>query len=248
MIPFNDEFKDSHNTGYNDGSKDDHRGDVDMQSNLSHVLIGKITNHVKDDMDYTLHITSCNGLHLNYTSELDLFCITKEEKHASSIHRIIAVTGEAAREAFRNFEQLQVQFDALERIKDITQLNIAVNAFIHMLENTQLLVCARLSMGQAIISIQAKTQQKMVHAIKNLAKMTDMYTIESLEMIQAPQVSFWIDEIDVGRNTELLGNAAKRLVYAANKVDIHIGVLLLFKDETHSENYAPLLSLWLRLN
>jgi alanyl-tRNA synthetase len=187
-------------------------------------------------------IELCGGTHLSNSSEVELFTIIEEVQHASGVHRVTAVTGEEAREAFRNLALLETQLTELKNLMDKSRLNIAVNEFIHALENSRIPAHRRASIRDEIEPIKTEAQKMVVQAIKKAQKTAGDYSGQSLEKIQASGDVFWVDTLEVGGNTEQLGKAAKRLVEAAKAAGLPIGVLLFSKDDSNPKKPQTIVS------
>ncbi|WP_161980502.1 alanine--tRNA ligase [Streptococcus sp. S784/96/1] len=85
--------------------------------------------------DYSIEL--CGGTHLRNTSEIGLFKIVKEEGIGSGTRRILAVTGQAAFEAFRNREDALKETAQTLKVPQMDQVPTKVTALSEELRHLQ---------------------------------------------------------------------------------------------------------------
>ena len=187
-------------------------------------------------------IELCGGTHLSNSREAGRFTIIEEGTHAQGVHRLVAVTGEEAREAFAKVEELERKLGDIKLLTDRSRLNIVVNEFIFELENTVLPASRRAFIREELEPLKAEAQKLVIAAQKEAQKTAGDYSGESLEKLKASGVSFWVDTLEVGGNTEQLAKAGKGLVEAAKAAGLHVAVLLLSKDEANPKKLRTIIS------
>jgi len=187
-------------------------------------------------------IELCGGTHLSNSREAKDFTIVEEGAHATGVHRLIAVTGEEAREALRVAVELETRLGEIKIMTDRSRLNIHVNEFIFQLENAVVPASRRAAMRDELEPLKAEAQKLVIAAQKEAQKSAGDYSGETLEKLKASGVSYWVETLEMGGNTEQLAKAAKGLLEAAKAADMHVAVLLLSRDEANPKKLRTIVT------
>jgi alanyl-tRNA synthetase len=187
-------------------------------------------------------IELCGGTHLSNSREAGRFTIIEEGTHAQGVHRLVAVTGEEAREAFSKVDELERKLTEIKQLTDRSRLNLVVNEFIFELENTVLPASRRAFIREELEPLKAEAQKLVIAQQKEAQKTAGDYSGDSLEKLKASGVSYWVDTLEVGGNTEQLAKAGKGLVEAAKAAGLSVAVLLLSKDEANPKKLRTIVS------
>lgn len=189
--------------------------------------------------DYPIEL--CGGTHLSNSREAELFTIIEEGAHAQGVHRLVGVTGEDARVAYRNLNALENRLNDIINAKDRSKLNLLVNEFIFELEKAVLPAARRIALREALEPLKAEALKLVVAQQKDAASTAGSYGAETLEKLKASGKKFWVDVLPVGGNTEQLSRAAKGLVEAAKAAGLDVAVLVLSKDEVNPKKLRTIL-------
>lgn len=187
-------------------------------------------------------IEFCGGTHLSNSREAKDFTIIEEGTHATGVHRLVAVTGEEALNALRVAQTLEARLNDLVIMADRSKLNIHVNEFIFELENAVMPASRRAAMREILEKLKDEAQKLVIAQQKEAQKTAGDYAGVAIEKVKAAGVSFWVDTLEVGGNTEQLSKAAKGLLEAAKTAQISLAVLLLSKDEANPKKLRTILT------
>ena len=187
-------------------------------------------------------IELCGGTHLDNSRETKDFTIVEEGTHATGVHRLVAVTGQEAREALRIAQELETRLGDIIAMTDRSRLNIHVNEFIYALEQAVIPASRRGAMREQLESLKAEAQRLVIAQQKEAQKTAGDYSGETLEKVKAAGVAFWVDTLEVGGNSEMLSKAAKGLLEAAKAANLPLAVLLLSKDTANPKKLRTVLT------
>lgn len=176
-------------------------------------------------------IELCGGTHLSNIREAELFTIIQEGQHEQGVRRLVAVTGEQARNAHEEASDLSNVFNELKKITDCDKLRLAINDFIGLLEKATIPVWRRMQFREDLEPIQAKSFKDYVARMKEQASSSGDYTKNVLEKLKETNSPYWVDILDVGANNDALHKAAKAIVDGSK--DQPIAVLLLSADKSN---------------
>ena len=187
-------------------------------------------------------IELCGGTHLDNSRETKDFTVVEEGTHATGVHRLVAVTGQEAREALRIAQELETRLGEILIMADRSRLNIHVNEFIYDLEQAVIPASRRGVMREQLEPLKAEAQRLVIAQQKEAQRTAGDYSGETLEKVKAAGVAFWVDVLEVGGNNEMLSKAAKGLLEAGKAAELPLAVLLLSKDTANPKKLRTIVT------
>jgi alanyl-tRNA synthetase len=174
-------------------------------------------------------IELCGGTHLARTAEAGSFAVVGEEALARGVRRVVAFTGDAARQAVARADELQRRIDAAGALKgieleeEIKRLDKAIN------DSEQPIPAARQVQFRALLD---KLRGSAFAASKNSKaeqlEAAQQYAEKVLAALgEATAEKAHVGQLDVGSNVIALTNAIK----AIRAKHPHLAVLLLSAEE-----------------
>lgn len=192
------------------------------------VSVDDLVNDPSNEKWKDFAIELCGGSHLSNIREAELFTIVQEGQHEQGVRRLVAVTGEQARNAQEAADKLFNELNELNKIEDGDKLRLAINDFIGLLEKATIPAWKRIQLREDLEPIQAKSFKEYVARMKEQVSSAGDYIKETVEKLKETNDPFWVDILEVGSNNDALHKTSKALVEATKESPI--GVLLLSAD------------------
>jgi alanyl-tRNA synthetase len=185
-------------------------------------------------------IELCGGTHLSRTSEAGSFAVVAEEPLARGVRRVVAFTGDAARQAIARADELERRIEAAASLKgydleeEIKRLDKAIN------DPEQPIPAARQVQFRGLID---KLRASAFAASKNTKaeqlEAAQQYAEKVLATLgEATTEKVHVGQLDVGSNVIALTNAIK----AIRAKHPHLAVLLLSPEEVKGKGKITIVS------
>jgi len=157
-----------------------------------------------DWMNYSIEL--CGGTHIKNTSEAKLFVIVSENGIAKGVRRIIAWTGEAAKQLFANAEVIRGKAEDGKKLKG-EELSNYISQLTVEFENLPLPALERPNLQKLIDGlIELKLGEK-----KNVEKFAVTFAEETAQKANASKQNLIIEELDVEGDRKALNTAMQTL-------------------------------------
>lgn len=168
----------------------------------------------------------CGGTHLNSSKETVTFVVAEEEASASSVRRIVALTGEKAREALENEEEVMKR---LEEVKNSKQLEADLAVFKKELESRVVPARTRLAVNEEMGKIQDLIRKKVSGKEQQLKELSKLYAENLEKTLGEKKGQFHVGVLDGAEgSSQALTNTIK-LIQEKNS---GMAVMLLSADTT----------------
>eukprot|EP00210_Caulerpa_lentillifera_P006221 g5942.t1 len=186
---------------------------------------------LKENLKYSIEF--CGGTHLKNTSEAGAFVILSEEGIAKGIRRLVATTGEEAKEALKTGERLLTLLKTAEETESASQEE-ALNTLKQQLDTAVISTCLKTELKSRIVNLtKAIFERQKLRAGEDKKRVVETITTAGEEAVAAG-LGYLILRLDVG----LEPKALLEVVTTLRKKHAEICVLLFSVDGNRNKVFA----------